>query len=307
MSCQSPSIERIVHKSEKAKKQIEKLVQQMIELDQSFKDNFSVKIEEQAEKAKIDDFRELVFNSGIKTEYAHEFNLDRIAPVISKTLEAIANSLTGSVLQIITSPKAINSYASLVLSITEAAKSKSEASNSLSFSAMRIAPGIFAYLTAHSISIQDIDTFGEESVTATSVIYSLKSSVTDLKKSAHFNSTLQDAELLARLRKIQIGYTDELAQGKITVAVYQEKFHKIQEEIDTIQNRINSTKFSEILANVKSVESPVDYTLFDMSQSRSILEQSIKKFENRSAIYKSALHNTKQMLNKTMLYSDFDY
>lgn len=296
MSCKSPSLERVTQRSEKAKKQIEELNKQLSDLENSAKKQFEAKIEEHAKKAKVDDFRRLIFNSAIKTEYSHEFSLDKIAPVISAALGAVAQSLTGSVMQVLTSPKAISSYSDLVVSISEAAKSNSSASSSLTFSANRIAPGVFAFLSANSISIKDSDTFGEEAVTATSIFYSLNNSIEDLQQTANFDLAYLNTELLLKFKNIQIGYADELANGKITIAVWQEKNQIIDQTIKSIKERLDSSRYNELVASVKQSEIDEEMKLFDTDRNKTILENSIIQFENKGAIYREALRNTKTIL-----------
>ncbi|WP_151895346.1 hypothetical protein [Patiriisocius marinistellae] len=269
-------------------------------MENSAKEKFETKINEHAKKAKVDDFRRLIFNSAIKTEYSHEFSLDKIAPVISAALGAVAQSLTGSVMQVLTSPKAISSYSDLVISISEAAKSNSSASSSLTFSANRIAPGVFAFLSANSISIKDSDTFGEEAVTATSIFYSLNNSIDDLQQTANFDLAYLDAELLLKFKHIQIGYADELAKGQITIAVWSEKNQIIDKTIKSIKDRLDNANYNELFASVKDSDSAELITLFDTDKSKQILEHSLLQFENKGVIYKEALENTKIMLNNPL-------
>ncbi|WP_421919751.1 hypothetical protein [Marinifilum sp.] len=297
MPCKSPSLEKVVQKSENAKKQIEQLNKQLISLEASNRQKFEAKMAEHAQKAKIQDFRQLIFNSAIKTEYSHEFSLDKIAPVIAATLEAVAQSLTGSVLEILTSADAVSSYSDLVVSISEAAKSKSSASNNLAFSANRIAPGIYAFLSANSVSIKDEQTFGEESVTSTSLIYNLSNSIDDLKNAVEFETAYLDAELLVKFKHIQIGYADELAHGTMTLAVWQEKNLLIENIIKGIQARIDSAKFKSIIAKTNDIN-PISTELLNPVASRRILEHSVMQFENRGSLYKDALENAKGLLNK---------
>tara|TARA_R110002051_G_scaffold324862_2_gene424206 strand:- start:1559 stop:2464 length:906 start_codon:yes stop_codon:yes gene_type:complete len=300
MSCKSPSLERVTQKSEKAKKQIEELNKQLSDLESSAKEEFEKKIKEHSEKAKVNDFRQLIFNSAIKTEYSHEFSLDKIAPVISASLEAVSQSLTGGVMQVLTSPKAVSSYSDLVLSISEAAKSKSSAANSLTFSANRIAPGVFAFLSANSISIKDKDTFGEEAVTATSIFYSLNNSIEDLKHETSFELAYLNAELLIKFKNIQIGNADELAKGLITIAVWNEKYLLIENVIKNIRERLDNAQFRDIVARSKDADVDIDSTLFNTNKNRLILEKSVLQFENRGSLYRGALENVKTMLNNPL-------
>lgn len=300
MSCKSPSLEKVVQKSDNAKKQVEELNKQLLEFEVSNKTEFERRIADHGKGAKISDFKKLIFNSAIKTEYSHEFSLDKIAPIIAKTLEAIASSLTGSVMQVLTSPKAISSYSDLVVSISEAAKSNSTASNSLNFSANRIAPGVYAFLSANSVSIKDDETFGEESVTATSILYSLHNSIDDIKNTAEFEFAYLDSELLLKFKHIQVGYADELANGLITIAVWNEKDMKIEQIIKGIQERLNRRVFNNILATASDDKTPVDGSLFNMALSKTILEASIVKFENRGLLYKQPLNNAKLMLSNPL-------
>ena len=297
MSCKSPSLERVVQKSGKAKKQVENLNKQLIDLELKSKKQFNLKINSFSKRAKIKDFRELIYNSGIKTEYSHEFSLDKIAPIISSALEAVAQSLTGSVMQVLTSPKAISSYSDLVVSISEAAKSNSSAANNLTFSANRIAPGVFAFLSANSVSIKDKDTFGEEAVTATSIFYSLNNSIDDLKQSANFDLAYLDTELLLKFKHIQVGYVDDLARGEITIAVWNEKNQLIEQTIQSIKKRLDLAKFKNIVANANENDMPVDASLFNTETTRRILEDSVLQLEKHGSIYRTALEDTRIMLN----------
>lgn len=300
MSCKSPSLERVTQRSEKAKKQIEELNKQLSDLENSAKLQFEAKIKEHAKKAKVDDFRRLIFNSAIKTEYSHEFSLDKIAPVISAVLGAVAQSLTGPVMQVLTSPKAISSYSDLVVSISEAAKSNSSASSNLTFSANRIAPGVFAFLSANSISIKDSDTFGEEAITATSIFYSLNNSIEDLQQTTNFNLAYLNTKLLLKFKNIQIGYADELAKGKITIAVWQEKNQIIDQTINSIKERLDSSKYNELVVSINQSNIDEELELFDTHRNKTILENSIIQFENKGAIYREALRKTKTILDNPL-------
>ncbi len=203
-------------------------------------------------------------------------------------------------MQVLTSPKAVSSYSDLVLSISEAAKSTSSASNSLSFSANRIAPGVFAFLSANSISIKDKDTFGEEAVTATSIFYSLNNSIEDLKQSTSFELAYLNAELLLKFKNIQIGNTDDLAKGLITIAVWNEKYLMIEEIMKNIRERLDNSTFKDIIARSKDKDVDVDSTLFNTNKSRLILEQSVLQFENRGSLYRGPLENAKTMLSNPL-------
>jgi hypothetical protein len=297
MSCKSPSIERVVQRSDKAKNQLIELENQISELEDVHKENFEKKIGEFAKKSNINDFRQLIYSSAVKTEYSHEFSLDKIAPIIAAALEAVASSLTGSAVEVLTSPNAIKSYSDLVLTITEAAKSKSSASNSLSFNANRIAPGVHAFLTANSVSIKDDETFGEESVTATSVMYSLNNSIQDLQQTVDWELAYLDSENLIKLKRIQVGYTDDLAEGKITLAVWFEKNKQIELAITALKQRLDTARFYDIAANARVASVLVNESSFEIGESRQLLEKAVLKFEERGSLYTSALEKGKLMLN----------
>ena len=300
MACKSPSLKRVVDKSGEAKTQVENLEKQIADLQEGQQENFEQQISQFGQRAKITDFRELIYNSAIKTEYSHEFSLDKIAPVIGAALEAVANSLTGSAVEILTSEDAVKSYSDLVLSITEAAKSRSSASSSLSFNANRIAPGVHAFISANSLSMNDQQTFGEEAVTATSVLYSLNNSIEDLKQTLTWELAYLDAENLIKLKRIQIGYTDDLANGEITIAVWQEKNKRIMEAIDRLQQRVNAAKFADIAANAKNEDVPVNSDLFEVEPSKILLEKAIHQFEDRGSLYESAILTSKDILQSPL-------
>jgi hypothetical protein len=293
MSCKSPSLQRVVQNSKKAKIEIEKLNKQLSNLYAQEKSKFENRIDEFSQQAAISDFRRILFDSAIKTEYSHEFSLEKIAPVITASLKTIASSLTNSLIQQITKPGAIDSYSKLVLSISEAAKSSSSASNNFSFTANRLAPGVFAFLSANSVSIKDEETFGEEAVTSTSIFYCVSTSETDVNHSLKDSLSLINAELIIKLKNIQIGYADDLANGKITIAVWQEKHRAIQAEIDELKKASHIVKFNKTSAEIELPE--LNRFKLENTNSMSLIERSIKQIENRGSLYAGAMSTIRQM------------
>ncbi len=70
--------------------------------------------------------------------------------------------------------------------------------------------------------------------------------------------------------------------------------------INSNSERLDKGKFKDIIANSKDSDAELDNTLIDMSESRGILEQSVLQLENLGSLYKTALENTKTMLNNPL-------
>ena len=74
----------------------------------------------------------------------------------------------------------------------------------------------------------------------------------------------------------------------------------IEKTIQGIQERLDSIKFKDIVANAADPMVPVDYELFNTIASRKILEKSVMRLENRGSLYRYPLERAKGLLDKSM-------
>lgn len=237
MACTSGSVQKVVDKTEAAKKQIENL-QKMIEgQDNEFKSKFYKKINEHLKDSNITDAKEISYESNIKTEYTSEFCLDKIAAVVKSALNAAV--ATQTLPNAVINSAAIDAYTDVVNAVVEAAKSSSIASANLSFSMIRFSPGFLAFLSAHSVSIFDKNTFGSEAVTTTAIYYRTMQSIDDLRSATLFNEALIDSKNLLNMKAVQAAITDELANGKIDIETWLKKDAAYAEAIKRIQARLD--------------------------------------------------------------------
>ena len=245
MVCRSGSVERAADKSTKAAEQVKKLEDALKARSEAVKKEFYDEIDTHLADAKITDARQLEYASDIKTEYTSEFSLDKIAGVVVSALKAAIAASAPGVEKPAMSEEAINAYVDVVNTVAEAAKSNSESSSSLSFSMTRLAPGMFGFLKATSTNIRDEDTFGSEEVTSTAIYYRLMQSIDDIKNQAEFGETVIDAANLKKMKELQAGLTDLLAEGKLTVDEWIAKDGAYEGMIQTIRDRLKAHGWDE--------------------------------------------------------------
>ncbi len=109
----------------------------------------------------------------------------------------------------------------------------------MTFSMYRLSPGNYSFLYAKSANIKDEDTFGSEAVTSTSIYYKLIQSIDDVKNDTAFGVAVINAELVIKVKKLQIENLNSLASGEKTIETYMEldkSYTKLlkdyQEELD---------------------------------------------------------------------------
>lgn len=253
MACRTPSVERVADKTVKGKEQIDKL-QSMIETQEANnKNKFYASIEEHLSSAKITDAREISYNSAIKTEYTSDFSLDKIVGVVTSSLNAIVKVTDPTVVKPALSKDSIDAYVDVVNKVAEAAKSSSTASASLSFSMNRLSPGLYAFLYASSISIQDDETFGSEAVTTTAIYYRFMQSIQDVQMQANFDAALIDKKSYLDMKTLQAALIDELAADKIDLETYEKKDETYTKLIAKIKARLDANVFkSEVKLAVRA-------------------------------------------------------
>ncbi|VCC54069.1 Uncharacterised protein [Burkholderia pseudomallei] len=243
MACNSPSVQSVADKTLKAKEQIERLQSSLADTSKEACATFFRSIDDHFKSAYITDAREIGFNSAIKVEYTSEFSLDKIASVVTSSLQAISKATDPAVKNPAMSPDAISAYTDVVNKVAEAAKSSSTATASLSFSMNRLSPGLIAFLYATSTNIKDEETFGSEAVTATAIFYRFMQSIDDVKNQSAFGAAVIDARNYEQMKQLQAALTDSLAEGKIDIDTWSKLDLRYSEAIANIKKRLDDAKF----------------------------------------------------------------
>jgi len=312
MACRTPSVKKAAEKSEKAKKAIENLRSQVEDLASKEEEKFKKKIEEFEKSLRVDDFVTVRYTSTTKIEFSHEFNLDQLVPVITDAISAVGATLAGtSALAVLQSEAAVQSYTSLVNSIAEAARSKSKSSADTTFSLSRIAPGAYVFLSTTSSTLYDKDTFGEESVTATTFYYGLYTSKKDAVQIVDFDMVILHSKTIIGLNDVRTGYLKKLAEGELTIAEYSALSKAIQAEIATVRSLIAALQKEESvdgsipmmsLSNEIGIANEFDKNIYLNKDDReNILKSAIGYFQGRGSLYNDALRDAQELLNMPVL------
>ena len=301
MTCTSGSVQTVADNTVKAKQQIDKL-QDMIKAQESAnKQTFYDNIKQHLTDAKVKDGRELSYASDIKTEYTSEFSLDKIAAVVTAALKAVAAAQDPLAKAPALSPAAIAAYVDVVNTVAEAAKAKASAAASLSFSMSRMSPGLFAFLSASTVNITDVDTFGTEAVTTTAIYYRFMQSINDVQNQAAFGAAVIDAKNLLDMKELQAGLTKLLELGNITIDDWTKKDEAYSKAVERIQARLDADKFPTNNALVLTVEfgfgGPINHSFATGSrESQEIVRASIKKLSAMGLAYSEAVKVSKARL-----------
>lgn len=301
MACTSGSVALVVEKTQKAKDQITKLEQMLKEQEGVHKAFFFESIKSHLADAQIDDAREILYNSDIKTEYASEFSLDKIAKVVTSTLTAVSKATDPAVEKPALSQEAIEAYSAVVNTVAEAAKSSSTSAASLNFSMNRLAPGLYAFLYAASMSIKDKDTFGTEAVTTTVIYYKLIQSITDLKNEAKFSVTVMDYRTLMQMKSIQAGLTESLASGAISIEEWTKKDAVLSEAIEKIKARLDAAQWNKNaplkLCRADGFGASVEHSFIEGSQvAREVVKAAIRQLAKKGEQYRVAIERSEARL-----------
>lgn len=294
MGCKTPSVERVANKTAKAKEQIDKLQSMIESQEKANKVKFYEQIKNHLASAGISDAREISYNSSIKTEYTSEFSLDKIANVVTSSLNAVKEATDPKITNPATNPKAIDAYVDVVNTVAEAAKSSSTAAASISFSMNRLSPGMFAFLFASSINIQDDETFGKEAVTTTAIYYRFIQSIQDLKEQGAFDAARIEVALnlasYEKFKTLQVSLIDQLASGKIDIdtytkldTIYASKATELKSELDSVKVR-----------SIKSAMAPRETC--NQSIHQELIHSSIKKLASMGEIYQTIVERTKERI-----------
>ncbi len=310
MACRSASVRRAQQKSEKALEAIKKLEKNISELAKTEETKFEEKIIEFQEDIGVDDLEKLEGSSAVKVDFTHEFNADTLIPVITNVLKTAAYLITGAgpAAAVLTNPENIKTYADLLSSIAESIKTNSSTGANTSFSMNRLAPGFFSFTATKSMTITDKETFGEESITATSFYYQIYFSEQHSVKFNGWTRILTLIEIIRKLNDARIGVVDRLVNNEFTLAefsklsdVYKVEIEKHESELSIL---INETSVVEVTN--KALKQDYSSAMLDIdtksflsteSDSEKLLNSAIELFENRGSLYGNALQEAKYLLN----------
>ncbi|MUV02111.1 hypothetical protein GN157_00165 [Flavobacterium rakeshii] len=279
MACRTASVERVADKSVNAQKQLDKLTESVKAQRDTLLNEFDGKVGENLKKARVSDGTLLGSNDYIKVEYSYEFSLDKIASVIKDTLKAIAVNKDSKSFQDAFSDEAVESYTDLVNSVSEAAKTKSTATASLSFSMNRLAPGIYAFLSATSASLLEEETFGNESITSTIIFYQLIYSIDDLQNQKQFDEAAIDIQNLMNMKRIQASYTDMLANGKMGIQEWMTRDEEAELAIQRLSARVDKRGFTNRTRMATR----------GMSENQRIVTESLERLNKMGQVYYPAV------------------
>ena len=296
MACRTPSVKRVADKTVKAKEQIDKLNAMLKRQHDAKKAEFYKKIDGHLADALVTDAREVTYNSDIKIEYVHEFSLDAIANVVTSALKAAAKAKNTNVENPVMSPEAVQAYTDLVNTVAEAAKSTSTSSASLSFSMNRLSPGLFAFLFAESLSIQETETFGKEAVTATAVYYRIMESIEDIQLQAKFEAARIDYQNLLNMKTLQAGLTDQLAKGDITIDTWMTLDKNYSKALEQIQARLDASGWhpAEEVAGIEKMAAQEVIPV--ASANHKLVRASIDRLSAMGADYAVVVERSKERL-----------
>lgn len=253
MGCRTPSVQRAANKTAKAMEAVKGLEDKLKGQSEEVKKIFEGMIQEHMEKAKINDGREIEYNQAIKVEYTQEFSLDAITKVVIEALNTVKTLTDPQVKNPATSPEAIECYKDVVVSVAEAAKSSSKTATSLNFSMNRLSPGLYAFLYATSTNIQDKETFGTETVTATAIYYAMYQSIQDVQQEANYELAHMEKANLLKMKTLQAGLTDDLGNGALTIEQWTAKDAAYEKACETIEKRLKDLDWDSHTENTQPI------------------------------------------------------
>jgi len=307
MACRSASVQRAQKKSEEALKAIKNLEKNIQDLASEAEEEFETKISEFQSDIGVDDLEKLEGNSAVKVDFTHEFNADALIPVITNVLKTAGSLISGAgtAVAVLTNPENIKTYADLLSSIAESIKTNSTTGANTSFSMNRLAAGFFAFTSTKSMTISDKETFGEESITATTFYYQIYFSRKHAIKFNDWTSILTLIEVIRKLNNARIGIVDRLVSNEFTLAEftklsdnYKIAIEKHESELSML---INETSVVEVMnkavkLNLSAQVLDTKSLLSTETDSKEILNNAIELFGNRGSLYGNALQEAKYLL-----------
>jgi hypothetical protein len=272
MACLSTSLEEVVKNSEAARKQVENLQKGLEDSNSINKKIFEDKRDEFFKNAGLDDITNGEVSQNIKVEFASEFSLEKVIPVVKAAIEAAVALYAGTTPVTGETKKA---FSDLVVAIGECAKFSSSAVSSMSFASNRLSPGLFVSLYASSVNIKDTNMFGGKAVTATMYYYQLSKSNKDIAVDMKRVLMQMYAEGVISLNKKIIALGILYADGGITEDVYKERKKTIESIIKDMKPSLSSylnqnLQYREQFSNMLSQEKINANLLFSDLKSKNL-------------------------------------
>lgn len=272
MACLSTSLEEVVKNSEAARKQVENLQKGLEDSNSINKKIFEDKRDEFFKNAGLDDITNGEVSQNIKVEFASEFSLEKVIPVVKAAIEAAVALYAGTTPVTGETKKA---FSDLVVAIGECAKFSSSAVSSMSFASNRLSPGLFVSLYASSVNIKDANMFGGKAVTATMYYYQLSKSNKDIAVDMKRVLMQMYAEGVISLNKKIIALGILYADGGITEDVYKERKKTIESIIKDMKPSLASylnqnLQYREQFSNMLSQEKINANLLFSDLKSKNL-------------------------------------
>lgn len=272
MACLSTSLEEVVKNSEAARKQVENLQKGLEDSNSINKKIFEDKRDEFFKNAGLDDITNGEVSQNIKVEFASEFSLEKVIPVVKAAIEAAVALYAGTTPVTGETKKA---FSDLVVAIGECAKFSSSAVSSMSFASNRLSPGLFVSLYASSVNIKDTNMFGGKAVTATMYYYQLSKSNKDIEVDMKRVLMQMYAEGVISLNKKIIALGILYADGGITEDVYKERKKTIESIIKDMKPSLASylnqnLQYREQFSNMLSQEKIHANLLFSDLKSKNL-------------------------------------
>ncbi len=247
MACKSASVEKAEKKAGEAMEIIVKLRKKAEQKAKDYETTFRSRIAEFENQLGVDDFIMRQYRETTKVEFTHEFNLDQLVPAIQASIELLVNVLApgSAAVNVLTSPESLKTYASLVNSIAQAAKTESKADVSTTFSVTPVAPGVYLFMSSSAATITDKETFGNESITATNIYYAVYTSNADMDVS---DATLimNIAEIILNLAKLKLDAIKMVAEGTMTMQQYRVFRAQIDEEINYERKKLAELELNDV-------------------------------------------------------------
>ncbi len=308
MACRSASVERAERKSQKALEVIKKLDESMKSVTQQEVDEFDGRIKEYADNNGISDFKFIDVNTQVKVDYTHEFNIDRLVPVIKGLLDTAAVALGATkALEIFANPANIKIFTDLFNGIAQALKTTSSTGAAFSFNASNIAPGFRAFTSIKTRTIQDKETFGQEAITAQTILYKMGLSPTLIVEDAEIALLLSLNATVKYLADARVGLALQVKEGTLSIGEYLKLTKEISAAIRYHEEEIAMRTKSDSLEAAKnesfsmltesSTETGTVSGIYTNDEAVENLKGAISSFQERSDLYLPILNDSKQLLH----------
>ena len=307
MACKSASVERAEKKSQKALEVIRKLDESMQIVTQEEVNEFNGHIKNYTDTNSIHDFNFDNLSTQVRIDYTHEFNVDRLVPIIKGLLDAAAVALgANKALEVFAKPENIKIFADLFNGIAQALKTTSSTGAAFSFNASNIAPGFRAFTSIKTRTIQDKETFGQEAITAQTILYKMGLSPTLIVEDAEIAILLSLNATVKYLADARVGLALQVKEGTLSIGEYVKLTKEISDSIryheEEIARRTKSDSIEaarneslNILAE-SSTEIGIISGIYTNDEAVENLKGAISSFREQSDLYLPILNDTKQLL-----------